>query len=389
MNNSDRTVVMAGIPAGNAALYHQIRFLVGDPTAFIQFGNAQGSGERLLILRDIEMQRAKQKARVDQVHCPADFAPAAGLSGDRETATAQSVAECLRQRGVKQVFADRSLPLIYADQMQRAGIHVECDLDLGVLDRRAKDEQEIAWIREAQQATEGAMEMACRLVANASARADGILLHDGEPLTSERVRAEIDQWLLQRGYSNPPSIVACGPIGADCHDHGSGPLRTGQPVIIDIFPQNQTTRYNGDCTRTVVHGTPPDALLRMHKAVVEAKLAAEAITKSGVTGEEVHLATSRVIQAHGYHMGLPSEDAPPSYCGMTHGTGHGLGLEVHEPPLLDFKGPPLVAGDVLTIEPGLYCRDLGGVRVEDMVVVHDDGCENLNQLPFGLNWNDE
>jgi len=282
--------------------------------------------------------------------------------------------------------ADRSLPLIYAEMIRRAGIGLECDLEMGVAERRSKTEEEIQLIRQAQQATEAAMEMACRMVATAEVRADGVLMRDGRPLTSERVRAAVDHWLLDQGYTNPEAIVAGGPRGADCHDLGSGELKTGQPVIIDIFPRNRETLYNGDCTRTVVHGEVSDELARMHAAVCQAKAAAIAAVKAGVTGEEVHRATCRAIEAAGFAVGLPPEDAPESYCALTHGTGHGVGLEVHEPPLLDLKGPPLVAGDVVTIEPGLYRRDLGGVRVEDIVVVTAEGCENLNRLPEGLHW---
>ena len=381
-----RAIVMAGIPAHNAALYHRLRFSVGDPTALLIVPQPDGSQISTLILRDIEMERARRFARVTQVACPADYPPAGGLSGDRETATAQAAAECLRRQGITQVVADRTLPLLFADLLAQAGIAVSCDPSLGVLDRRAKDQQEIGWLREAQQVTEGAMEMACRLVAKATARADGVLVHNGAPLTSERLRAAIDHWLLDRGYANPPSIVSGGPAGADCHDLGSGELRTEQPVIIDIFPQNRATHYYGDCTRTVVHGRIPTELERMHAAVLQAKQAATRATHAGVTGEAVYLAAREAILDHGYQMGLPGPQDPASYCAMTHGVGHGIGLEVHEPPLLDRKGPALVVGDALTIEPGLYRRDLGGVRVEDMVIVTEQGCENLNRLPTGLDW---
>ncbi len=191
---------------------------------------------------------------------------------------------------------------------------------------------------------------------------------------------------MDRGYANVPAIIAGGPSGADCHELGMGILRTEQPVIIDIFPQNRATRYNGDCTRTVVHGKISDELNKMHLAVVDAKKAAIAATAPEVTGEDVHAATCEAIRKHGFKIGLPSEQDPDSYCAMPHGTGHGVGLEVHEPPLLDKKGPALVIGDVLTIEPGLYRRDLGGIRVEDMVAVTANGCDNFNQLQNGLDW---
>jgi Xaa-Pro aminopeptidase len=388
MNTPKTARVMAGIPALNNSFFRRICFSVGDPAAWIELPPDSGTGETqsILILRDIEMQRARQHARVDRVHCPADFAPADGLSGDRETATAQALAECLQRHQVRQVIADRTLPLLFAHQMEQAGLTVVCDPDWGVLERRQKDEREIALLHQAQQVTEQAVAMACETVARSTADRQGMLHHGGQPLTAERLRSLVDIWLLERGYENPTSIIAGGICGADCHDLGSGPLRTEQPIIIDIFPRNRESRYYGDCTRTVVHGQVPDEVAQMHQAVVSAKRAAMAACRAGVTGEQVHEATIAAITSRGYQMGLPSEDSPLDYCAMTHGTGHGVGLDVHEPPLLDRGGPELVVGDCLTIEPGLYCRAIGGVRVEDMVIVQSHACQNLNSIPEGLDW---
>lgn len=379
-------IVMAGIPSVNASLYRKIRFCVGDPVAYVELREGGQPTSSTLILRDIEMDRARKAARAEHVACPADFAPEGGISGDRETATAQAAAECLRRAGVKRVVGDRTLPLIFADVIRQTGIEVECDLKMGVIERRSKDAEEIAWLREAQRVTEGAIQMTCELIANAEADSDGVLQHEGEALTAERVRAMVAVWLIEKGYTDPSAIIAGGSEGGDCHNLGFGPLRTGEPVIVDIFPCNSATRYNGDCTRTVVHGAISDEVAKMHAAVSEAKAAGIAAIRPGATGEEVHRATIAVIKQHGYATGLPAHDSPDSYCAMTHGTGHGVGLDVHEPPLLDFKGPALVLGDVLTVEPGLYSKAIGGVRAEDMVVVTEDGCVNLNQLHEGLNW---
>jgi len=378
-------VLIAGVPAQNNTLYHRIRFCVGDPAALLELPKA-GGRERVLILRDIEMARARQHARADRIACPKDFAPASGLSGDRETATAQAAAECLRRAGATAVRADRTLALSFVHELRAAGIEVRYDAELGVRERRSKDEQEIQWLREAQAVTEGAVRMACELIAQATAGAEGVLKTSGADLTSERVKAAIDVWLLERGYESHGSIVAGGPQGADCHHDGTGPLFTGQPVIVDIFSRCRASRYYGDCTRTVVHGEIPAEAARMHAAVIEAKATAIAAVKAGVTGEAVHAATSAVIERHGHKMGLPPAGAPASYCGMVHGTGHGVGLDVHEPPLLDKGGPPLVAGDCLTVEPGLYCKAVGGIRVEDMVIVTASSSMNLNALPEGLAW---
>jgi Xaa-Pro aminopeptidase len=378
--------IMAGVPTLNAALYRRIRFLVGDPVALIELSDADSNSTSILILRDIEMDRARRNARVTQVGCPADFSPAEGLSGDRETATAQAAAECLRQHRLRSVTADRSLPMIYVHQLLQAGITVICDTEWGVTERRQKDEQELQQIEHAQAVTEIVMQQACETIANAERRQTGMLYSDGQPLTSERLRSMIDGWLLQHAFTNPESIVAGGPMGADCHEHGHGQLYADQPIIVDIFPRDKKTLYNGDCTRTVVNGQISERVSRMHQAVVVAKKAATAAVRPGVTGQAVHEATSKAMQSLGYAMKLPGPDDNDDYTAMTHGTGHGLGLEVHEPPLLAAGGPPLLIGDVLTIEPGLYCRAIGGVRVEDMVFVTPEGCRNVNRLHEGLDW---
>lgn len=377
--------LMAGIPSVNRSLYRAMRFNVGDPAALIQLAGSEGV-RRLLIIRDIEMERARQHAAADSVACPADFTPDGGISGDRETATAQAVAECLAREGVEQVVSDRTLPLSFVDEIRRKNIAIEYDPDLGVLDRRCKTTEEVSSLREAQGDTESAIRMACETVASATPDADGILQYDGDILTSERVREMIDLHLLRMGYETTPSIVAGGRCGGDCHELGTGPLRTGEPIIIDVFPRNKTTLYVGDCTRCVVNGDIPPIIASMHAAVVEAKVAATAATRAGATGEQVHEATLGVIHAHGFASGLPEKGDPSDRIAMTHGTGHGVGLDVHEPPLLDFAGPVLLAGDALTIEPGLYAPAIGGLRVEDIVIVTASGTQNLNSLPEGLHW---
>jgi Xaa-Pro aminopeptidase len=375
--------VLAGIPQTNLSLFHSIRFSVGDPTVYIKIDD----GPRILILRDIEIERARQSAHADEFYSPADFAPEDGLSGDRETATAQSLAQCLRNNKITHVTSDRTLPLIYAHMMEENGIELTCDLDLGVLERRSKDKSELAHLRDAQSITEEVMTFACQLILKATADSDDQLIHDGQPLTSEHMISLIDIEFLKRGASTPHgSIVACGPIGSDCHHRGAGTLHTSQPIIIDIFPHIRKTGYNGDCTRTIVHGTIPPEVAKMHAAVSQAKDAAQRATKPGATGEDVHLAVVNTLKEHGFSTGLPTESDPDEFCSMTHGTGHGIGLDVHEPPLLDYKGPELVVGDVITIEPGLYCKAVGGLRIEDMVAVTDSGYENFNKLPTTLQW---
>lgn len=385
VNPENRTAtVIAGIPAVDMSLYHRIRFLVGDPAAWIGWAE-DGTPRSALMVRDIEMDRARKTARADEVTCPSEFEPTGGLSGDRGIATAQATAEFLVRHGFDRAIVHRDLPVLFADCFRERGIEVVCDRDLGIVDRRCKDAEEIEYLRAAQAGTESAMRLACETIAWADVDAAGMLVHEGRSLTSEIVRSLIDQHLIERGFSSRPAIVAGGPMGADCHELGTGPLRTGEPVIVDIFPQDKKTRYNGDCTRTVVHGAISPRLAAMHAAVSAAKAASEAATRAGTTGEAVHEAGLAEIRGHGFGVGLPPAGGG-DYCGMVHGTGHGLGLDVHESPLLDFKGPELLIGDALTIEPGLYDVAVGGIRIEDLVIVTAEGCVNVNTLPEGLDW---
>lgn len=379
---TDKVVILAGVPVHNPWLFRRAPFVSGDPMAFIETPD-EGT---FAIIRDIEIERFTAGEMVDHVHCPKDFEPAGGLSGDRETATAQAAAELLVRKGVREVWTDRSLPMLFAHLLAERGVTVRCDPNMGVMDRRSKSDDEVEHLRAAQQLTEQAVRFACELIGRAQAGEGGVLHCDGETLSSESVHAEINVWLLRHGMDTCDSIVAGGPEGAECHERGSGPLHTGEPVIVDIFPMHSASRYFGDCTRTVVHGEIPPAVAMMHETVARAKQASVAVTRAGVTGEAVHQASCDVFTSAGYSIGLPGKGDPDTYTGYVHGTGHGVGIEVHEPPLLDVGGPELVAGDCLTIEPGLYSRAMGGVRIEDMVIVTETGCENLNSIPEGLTW---
>ena len=377
--------LLAGVPASNLTLYHQIRFSVGDAAAY--FGNLPPEGKSLLLIRDLELARAREQARADSVACPADYTPAGGLSGDRDVATAQAVVELLKQKGVKQVKTDRTLPFLFASHLLNAGIELTLDDELGVLSRRVKSADEIEALDYAQKITGQVMTKACRWIATAEVDGSGQLMQEGEVLTSERVRQQITRWLLDLGFGNPhDSIVVTLPHVADCHHKGTGPLKTGWPVIVDIFPLDPNSHYNGDCTRTVVHGTPTEEFVRMHTAVQAAKQAAIAVLKPGTTGDAVHGVTVATLGEHGYQYAPASMELDPAVPAMRHGTGHGIGLDVHEPILLSTDGEEILAGEVFTVEPGLYSSVHGGVRIEDMVHVTEDGPVILSPLYEGYDW---
>jgi Xaa-Pro aminopeptidase len=379
-----QATLLAGVPALSKTLYHRLNLLAYDPAVCIDLLGSPA--KRIVIVRDVELSNAKKSIKNAEIYVPADFAPTGGLSGDREIATAQSAVECLRRLNVFHVLSDRSLPFLYVHLAQMAGITIRLDPELGIRERRRKSKQEVSYIRTCQHGTESAIRLACQTISRAVANRQGVLQHEGEDLTAEVIKRLINLELMKHGLIGHDCIVAPGPIGADCHHPGKGPIRTGEPVIVDVFPISQTTLYHGDCTRTVVHGQIPEPVRQMHQIVCQAKQSAERTTRSGVSGHEVHQATVSVMQTHRVHIGFPPPDAPADLWFLPHGTGHGIGLDLKEPPLLDFNGVPLVTGDCVTIEPAIYCHTIGGVRIEDMYIVHENGVENLNTLHDGLTW---
>lgn len=371
--------IMAGYADKNASLFQRLGVPLGDPAAWIELDS-----RRIAIVRDLEMDRVEQKSHADDVTCPAMHSPPAGLSPDRETATAEAATQLLRSARVETVIADRSLPYIYVWHLEQAEIVVRYDDEFGVADRRSKTHAEIESLAAVQANTEQVMRIVCETIGRAEIGDGGTLVHQGEPLTSERVRTIAAIEFMQRGCSmTQGAIVATAPHVADCHHAGEGPLYTGRPVIVDLFPRDESTRYWGDCTRTVVHGEVTDTVRRMHTAVVEAKAAAIAQLTIGSTGDAVHRAAKDVLVRHGYPVSSGQITDHPS---IQHGTGHGIGLDLHEPILLDEDNGELLEGEVFTVEPGLYGRIDGGVRIEDMLVVTHGEAKNLNSLPQSLTW---
>ncbi|EMI22643.1 peptidase M24 [Rhodopirellula maiorica SM1] len=371
--------VLAGFPNKNPSLYRRIHVPLGDPAAWVDLG-----GHTIALVRDLEMDRVRKHSSVDHVTCPAEHEPPLGLSADRETATAQALVQVLRSKRVEQVKADRSLPFIFAWHLQQAEIELLYDEDLGVLDRRVKSDQEIEYLRKAQAVTEEVMRMMCERIANASVNAQGQLYQDSEVLTSESIRGLAAIEFMKRGFSmSHGAIVASAPEVADCHHSGTGPLLTEQPIIVDLYPRDETTYYNGDCTRTVVNGQVSETVAAMHNAVVLARVNSAKLLVAGNSANDVNQEAEDVLKQQGYKLSRGKITDEPS---IQHGLGHGIGLDVHEPILLDHGGGELFEGEVFTIEPGLYGRKVGGVRVEDMLVVTEGQPECLNQLPYGLDW---
>jgi Xaa-Pro aminopeptidase len=360
----------------DADLYYLSGFLAGDPFLFLEAG-----GKKTLFLSDLEVDRGRTQGRVDEVVRLAEVAeklkervgkpPAEPL--ERLGAQIRIIAE---ERGLSRFEVPSSFPVALADVLRGLGLGVNWCRPPFVPERVFKTAEEVEKIRGAIAHTEAAMTAAIDRIRAAKIR-DGMLVENGEPLTSEMVRFTINRLLLERNCHAYDAIVAGGDQGVDPHERGHGPLPANLPIILDIFPRDNATRYHGDMTRTVVRGKASGEARSMFDAVGAAKAKAEKMLRDGVDGYDVHLAVVGVFEDAGFKTGV--EDG--RMVGFFHGTGHGLGLAVHEFPRLSKVHETMRAGHVVTVEPGLYYPGIGGVRLEDDVLVTKDGCENLCTLP--------
>jgi Xaa-Pro aminopeptidase len=339
--------------------------------------------ETAILTSTLEAARAREDSRADHVrrYGDYDFREKRAEHGTDE-ARAMVVAEFLVEFEVESVAADRRFPLYTADSIRDRGHSVTPDLEDVLEDIRAtKTETEIEHVRDAQLANEAAMAAAETMLADAEVGAEGTLQLEGDPLTSERIKTAIERTLLDRGYAMDQTIVASGADGAVPHERGSGPIAVDEPVIVDIFPRSKTTNYHADMTRTFLKGEPDQRIRAFYETTCEAKSAALDLVEPGVTGEAVHDAVCDVYEAAGYAT-LRADESTET--GFIHSTGHGVGLDVHEDPSIGPGGEGLEPGHVITIEPGLYDPAVGGVRIEDLVVVTEDGHENLTEYPEQL-----
>jgi len=330
----------------------------------------------LLFPRSLEFARAKRESRADSVQRYVDFDHAELVEEHGpEKAVSYVLARFLDSYDVDTVAVPPRFPLRTADRLRAHDVDVTADTDGAITEIRAtKTDAEIDHIHDAQLANEAAMAAAEALLDDATVTADGTLKHDGGTLTSERVKEEIEVTLLRHGCSLDETIVACGSDAADPHDRGIGPLLGGVPIIVDIFPQDKATKYHADMTRTFCVGEPSDTVREWYDLTAEAKAAAFEALEPGATGADVHDAVCDVYEDAGLPT-LRSDDRAET--GFIHSTGHGVGLDVHELPRLSPNGGELEVGHVVTIEPGLYDPEVGGIRIEDLAVVTEDGYENL------------
>jgi len=356
----------------NANLYYATRFLAPDPFVFVQV-----DGRALMVMSDLEVDRARSQAKVAEVLSYTKLAAQAKRRLNAEPAFLDVVDETLKHVGATMLEVPTDFSVHYADLLRKRGYTLTPKPEPFYPQRLIKSKEEVAYLTQTLRATEEALESAIELIRNAEAKPDGALWIGGKPLTAELVRKVLHMQMLERDCVGQHTIIACGIQAVDPHNEGSGPLRANEPIVMDVFPQHATTRYFADITRTVVKGQPSEKVRRMFEAVKQGQEIAYGMIKDGADGAVIHKAILQSFERQGFKTGEQNGRMQ----GFFHGTGHGVGLEIHEPPRISGRPDTLRAGMVVTVEPGLYYADAGGMRIEDMVVVTNDGCRVLTEAP--------
>jgi Xaa-Pro aminopeptidase len=263
-----------------------------------------------------------------------------------------------------------------ADALRDRGFQLSTRREPFYPERAIKSPDEVQHVLDTMRATEEAIGHAVEVIRVAEIH-QGRLYYEGQVLTSEFIKKLINVKLMENDCIAQHTIVACGDDACDPHNEGSGPFQAHQPIVMDVFPKSSKTGYYADITRTVVRGKPSDELLRVYDTVLQGQELGLHMVKAGASGKAIHSAIQDLFAHAGYHTGVINERVQ----GFFHGTGHGVGLEIHEPPRISRIDDTLQPGHVVTVEPGLYYLGIGGVRIEDTVVVTSDGYENLTSFP--------
>ncbi|MBV9642871.1 MAG: aminopeptidase P family protein [Verrucomicrobia bacterium] len=357
----------------SADLFYATKWSVPDPVLFLQ-----QNGRKTVLLSDLEIDRGKKAAKVDEVIALSSIERLLEKGRRGKPPIETTIATFLRQRRVRQAAVPYNFPVGLANGLAKEGVTVIPIAGLFWSAREFKSEEELQCIRRAIRIAETGLARAVEVLQAAEIKSGKRLVWGGATLTSENLRAEIDTAILHAGGTAADTIVAGGKQACDPHDRGSGALKADSLIILDVFPKHGRSGYYGDLTRTVVRGKASEAQRALWWTVFDAQKFALQKIRAGGSGAALQKEVAEFFEQKGY----PAEIRDGRWVGFFHGLGHGFGLEVHEPPRIaktKFK-----TGQVLTVEPGLYFPEIGGVRIEDDGVVTENGFKVLSQFAKAL-----
>jgi Xaa-Pro aminopeptidase len=360
-------------------LRHEVPLPVPDPFLYAEVG-----GRRAVMVSSLEASRVRDLGTGLDVLTYEDVGSDQLLKQGLDSYAfdlALSLNAC-REFGVTSATTPYGFPLGLADHLRANGIELAVDQRFFDERRRVKTEHELAGIRRACRAVEAGTAVGVEMLRSATP-SNGVLTLDGEPLTCERMKLAMERAFAEEGAAAEEFIVSHGAQTAVGHDGGSGAVEANDVVLFDLFPRDRESACYSDFTRTFSIGAPSDELAQYHRLAKEALDMAFAAVRPGVKGSDIHRQVCDFFHEHGFKTQLHKEEGESLVDGYFHATGHGVGLEVHEKPGVGrVESEPLVAGDVIALEPGLYRHGYGGVRLEDLVLVTEDGAEKLTDFPY-------
>jgi len=349
----------------DADMLYATRFYADD--AFVWW---EARGQSHIALSPLEIDRAKPVARVSQVHAIGEFLP----PQPKDHSAASVIAGVAAKFKIKSFLVPGQFPAGLLETLRRQGLKITVSQESFFPQRSRKTKGEISSLTVALRVAETGLRRGIDVLKASKADKRGFLRWGGTGLTSERLRAEMDAAVLHAGGSPANTIVAGGEQGCDPHERGHGPLRANEAIVLDIFPRHARNFYYGDLTRTVVRGRASEALRKQYATVQEGKRWVMKQMRAGADGPALQKALIERFKTAGY----PTEQRDGRWVGMFHGVGHGLGLDLHEAPR--FAAGKLFEGLSITVEPGLYFPGVGGVRIEDVVIVGKTGVRNLTKF---------
>ncbi len=359
--------------ARSADMLYFGRFSVPDP--FIALG-VRGK-KKIAVLNALEFGRAQKSSGFDTVlSLEAWLDKARASQPDAKVGAGEIIGMLAKHYKIKAFEVSSEFPIALADKLRALGLTLT-PVPALFPEREIKTAAEAAAIREGNRCSALGIGAAENLLRKSKIKA-GKLVLDGRPLTSERLKTAIEIACLEAGALSIDTIAAGGDQACDPHERGHGPLRANELIVVDVFPRVSATGYHGDMTRTFLKGRASEKQQHLVAAVRTAQLAALDAVRTGVNGRHVHQQCLNVFERHGFE----TKRTPKGSVGFFHGTGHGLGLDVHETPRMSTVDYILKKGSVVTVEPGLYYPGLGGCRIEDVVQVTDRKPKMLSSAPY-------
>lgn len=368
--NTAENILMITSTEADANLYYATRFIAPDDIVFMQI-----RGKKHLLMNDLEVDRAREQAKVDHVHSISKLAADYKKKYEKPARFMDLIEEFAKNQKISELTVPGNFQLQYADALRSRGFKISVGPDPFFAERTIKSKDEVAAVKKAIGHTETAIRAAIQVLKKSVPR-KGRLYYHGNVLKSEDIKKVINVSLMEADCVAQHSIVSCGIQCVDPHNQGSGPLYANESIIMDIFPRDSSSRYHADITRTVVRGKAKPKLKKMFQTVLDGQKIGFKNIKEGADAGAIHAAIEKLFQDQGFKTGVMNGRVQ----GYFHGTGHGLGLDVHEAPRFGRVKEIFKAGQIVTVEPGLYYEDAGGVRIEDDVLVTKTGCTLLSNM---------